>query len=89
MDAAAAFARRTTIVHDWDDASQVKWVDSTGIDLVRGHARLTGERTVAVETPDGSTVELRAKHAVTVSTGQRRPASRHPWPRRHRAVDQP
>lgn len=69
VDAAAAFARRTKIVHDWDDASQVKWVDSTGIDLVRGHAKLTGERTVVVETPDGSTVDLRAKHAVTVSTG--------------------
>jgi pyruvate/2-oxoglutarate dehydrogenase complex dihydrolipoamide dehydrogenase (E3) component len=69
VDAAAAFARRTKIVHDWDDASQVKWVDSTGIDLVRGHAKLTGERTVVVETSDGSTVDLRAKHAVTVSTG--------------------
>jgi len=69
VDAAAAFARRTRIVHDWDDASQVKWVDSTGIDLVRGHGRVTGERTVSVETPDGSTVDLHAKHAVTLSTG--------------------
>ncbi len=69
VDPAAAFARRTTIVHDWDDASQVKWVDSTGIDLVRGHARFTGVRAVSVEAADGSTVELRAKHAVAVSTG--------------------
>jgi dihydrolipoamide dehydrogenase len=69
VDPAAAFARRTRIVHDWDDASQVAWVDSTGIDLVRGHARLTGERTVTVETADGSTIDLRAKHAVAVSTG--------------------
>jgi pyruvate/2-oxoglutarate dehydrogenase complex dihydrolipoamide dehydrogenase (E3) component len=69
VDPAAAFARRTTIVHDWDDASQVKWVDSTGIELVRGHARFTGERMVSVETPDGSTVELRAAKAVAVCTG--------------------
>ena len=69
VDPAAAFARRTRIVHDWDDASQVEWVDSTGIDLVRGHARLTGERAVTVASADGSTVDLRAKHAVAVSTG--------------------
>ncbi len=69
VDPAAAFARRTSIVHDWDDASQVQWVDSTGIELVRGHARFTGERTVTVESPDGSTVELKARTAVAVSTG--------------------
>jgi pyruvate/2-oxoglutarate dehydrogenase complex dihydrolipoamide dehydrogenase (E3) component len=69
VDPAAAFARRTKIVHDWDDASQVEWVDSTGIDLVRGHARLTGERAVTVQSADGSTTDLRAKHAVAVSTG--------------------
>ncbi|MEO5919689.1 MAG: NAD(P)/FAD-dependent oxidoreductase [Pseudolysinimonas sp.] len=69
VDPAATFARRSTIVHDWDDASQVSWVDSTGIDLLRGHARFTGERAVSVEASDGTTVELRAKHAVTVSTG--------------------
>ncbi len=69
VDPAAAFARRTSIVHDWDDTSQADWVASAGIDLVRGHARFTGERAVTVESADGSLVELRAKHAVTISTG--------------------
>jgi pyruvate/2-oxoglutarate dehydrogenase complex dihydrolipoamide dehydrogenase (E3) component len=69
VDPAAAFARRTSIVHDWDDTSQADWVASAGIDLVRGHARITGERVVSVESSDGPTVELRAKHAVTISTG--------------------
>jgi pyruvate/2-oxoglutarate dehydrogenase complex dihydrolipoamide dehydrogenase (E3) component len=69
VDADAAFARRTRIVHDWDDASQVAWVDSTGIELVRGHARLTGVRSVTVQPVDGPAIDLRAKHAVAVSTG--------------------
>ena len=69
VDPAAAFARRTEIIHDWDDASQVSWLESAGIDLVRGHARITGERTVAVESADGSVTELAATHAVAISTG--------------------
>jgi dihydrolipoamide dehydrogenase len=69
VDPAAAFARRTSIVHDWDDTSQADWVASADIDLVRGQARFTGERAVSVTSADGSVVELRAKHAVTVSTG--------------------
>ena len=69
VDPAGAFARRTTIVHGWDDASQVAWIDSTPIELIRGKAHFTGERALTVETPDGSTVELVAKHAVAVSTG--------------------
>jgi pyruvate/2-oxoglutarate dehydrogenase complex dihydrolipoamide dehydrogenase (E3) component len=69
VDPAAAFARRTSIVHDWDDTSQADWVASADIDLVRGHARFTGERAITVTSADGSVVELRAKHAVTVSTG--------------------
>ncbi len=69
VDPAAAFARRTSIVHDWDDTSQADWVASAGIDLIRGHARFTGERAVSVESSDGAVVELRARHAVTISTG--------------------
>jgi len=68
VDAAGAFARRTVLTHDWDDSSQVDWLESVDIDLVRGRARFTGERAVTVETADGL-VELTARHAVTVSTG--------------------
>ena len=69
LDVAAVLARRTRIVHDWDDSSQVKWVSGAGIDLVRGHGRITGEKTVSVTSGDGSVRELRARHAVVVSTG--------------------
>ena len=69
LDVAAVFARRTVFTHDWDDSSQVTWLDRTGIALVRGHGRLTGVKQVAVTQPDGSVAHLRAKHAVVISTG--------------------
>ena len=69
LDVAAVLARRTRIVHDWDDSSQVKWVSGAGIELVRGHGRITGEKTVSVTDGDGAVRELRARHAVVVSTG--------------------
>src|SRR6187402_2410193 len=43
LDVAAVFARRNEIVHDWDDTSQVNWVNDTGIALLRGRGRITGE----------------------------------------------
>jgi dihydrolipoamide dehydrogenase len=69
VDAAGAFARRTVLTHDWDDTSQVEWLASAGIDLVRGHGRLTGERAVRVEAADGAVTDLTARHAIAVSTG--------------------
>jgi dihydrolipoamide dehydrogenase len=69
LDVAAVFARRNGLTHDWDDASQVEWVAGAGIDLVRGHGRLTGEKQVTVTASDGSTTVLTATHAVVVSTG--------------------
>jgi pyruvate/2-oxoglutarate dehydrogenase complex dihydrolipoamide dehydrogenase (E3) component len=69
LDVAAVFARRNTIVHDWDDASQVEWVDGAGIELLRGHARITGVKTVAVTGADGAVTEVTARHAVVVATG--------------------
>ncbi|HMO12036.1 MAG TPA: NAD(P)/FAD-dependent oxidoreductase [Actinotalea sp.] len=68
VDAAATLARRDSFTSHWDDSGQVEWLDSTGIDLVRGQARLAGERVVDVET-DGGVVRLTARHAVVVATG--------------------
>ena len=68
-DARAALRRRDTIVHDWSDDSQVKWLESTGIRLVRGHGRLSGVREVTVTADDGTTRVLTARHAVAVGTG--------------------
>ncbi len=69
LDVAAVFRRRNDFTHDWDDSSQVEWVHGAGIDLVRGHGRLTGTKEVTVTAEDGSTTVLTAKHAVVVSTG--------------------
>jgi pyruvate/2-oxoglutarate dehydrogenase complex dihydrolipoamide dehydrogenase (E3) component len=64
VDATATFKRRDAVAHDWDDSSQVKWLRGAGIDLLRGHARITGERQVTVEN-----IVYTARHAVAVSVG--------------------
>lgn len=69
VDVAAALQRRDEFVHSWDDTSQVEWLQSAGIDLVRGHGRLTGEREVTVTDAEGSETVLVARHAVAVCTG--------------------
>ncbi|PKI91082.1 pyridine nucleotide-disulfide oxidoreductase [Actinomycetales bacterium SN12] len=66
--AAEVLARRDDFVSHWSDDGQVTWLQNAGIDLVRGHGRLTGEREVTVTTGDGERV-LRARHAVAVATG--------------------
>jgi len=62
------FARRDSFTSNWSDSGQVEWLNSAGIDLVRGHGRLTAEREVTVATDSGERV-LKARHAVAVSTG--------------------
>ncbi len=69
LDVAGVFARRDRITHDWDDEGQVAWLDGAGIDLVRGHARFTGPKELAITLPDGGVTVLTARHAVAVCTG--------------------
>ena len=69
QDVAATLERRDSFTSNWDDAGQVRWVEGAGIDLVRGTARLDGERTVVVTGPDGGQTRLTARHAVAVCTG--------------------
>jgi dihydrolipoamide dehydrogenase len=71
LDVDAVLAHRNRMSADWKDDGQVEWIKSVGIDLLRGHGRLAGEREVSVETPEGDTVRLRARHAVAVCTGSR------------------
>ncbi|MCX4431277.1 MULTISPECIES: dihydrolipoyl dehydrogenase family protein [Streptomyces] len=71
LDVEAVLAHRNRMSTDWNDEGQVEWIKSAGIDLLRGHGRLAGEREVSVETPAGDTVRLRARHAVAVCTGSR------------------
>jgi dihydrolipoamide dehydrogenase len=69
LDAAAAFARRDYMTSGWRDDGQAAWLDSNGITLIRGTGRLAGERTVEVETADGTARRLRADRAVVLATG--------------------
>lgn len=52
-----------------DDGGQVRWLDGAGIDLIRGHARLAGERVVVVTTADGGATTVHARYAVVAATG--------------------
>ena len=69
LDVAAVLARRDSFANNWNDQSQVEWAEGAHIAVLRGHGRLTGPKEVTVTTPDGDEVVLRARHAVTVSTG--------------------
>src|SRR5581483_347468 len=48
LDVAAALARRDEVVHHLDDSGYEPWLADRGVELVRGVARLVGERTVQV-----------------------------------------
>ncbi|MFF2813296.1 dihydrolipoyl dehydrogenase family protein, partial [Streptomyces sp. NPDC058000] len=67
LDASAVLAHRDAAAAYWKDDGQVRWLDSAGIDLVRGRARLVGPRRVTV---DGGRT-FTARHAVAVCTGSR------------------
>jgi pyruvate/2-oxoglutarate dehydrogenase complex dihydrolipoamide dehydrogenase (E3) component len=69
LDVAAVLRRRDSFTSHWADDGQVGWLDSAGIALVRGHARLSGVREVTVTGADGTVSILSARHAVVVSTG--------------------
>jgi pyruvate/2-oxoglutarate dehydrogenase complex dihydrolipoamide dehydrogenase (E3) component len=64
LEPAEVLARRDTFTHDWKDDGQVEWLNGAKISLVRGQARLAGERLVSV-----GDVTLAARHAVVVATG--------------------
>ncbi|MBO0828500.1 MAG: NAD(P)/FAD-dependent oxidoreductase [Streptosporangiales bacterium] len=69
LDVAAVLARRDGFTSGWDDEGQASWLADTGIDLVRGRGRLTGEKTVSVRQGDDTAVTLAAEHAVVICTG--------------------
>ncbi|KRE94272.1 hypothetical protein ASG76_12920 [Nocardioides sp. Soil774] len=64
----ALLERRDTWVSHYDDAGQVTWAEGAGLAVLRGDARLVGERTVRVSSSDGDVV-VRARHAVVIATG--------------------
>ena len=64
LDPATVLARRDEVIHDLKDDVQLPWVADNGIELVRGQARLDGERRVIV----GDQL-LTARRAVVISAG--------------------
>ena len=64
LDADTVLARRDEVIHGLDDSGQLPWLESRGIALIRGMARLDGERRVRV----GDQV-LSARRAVVVAVG--------------------
>ena len=84
LDVAAVLDRRDRIVHGLDDDGQVEWVGSRGIELVRGHGRLEGERRVRV---NGEVLEVREAVVVAVGSATSMPpisglAESEPWTNR-------
>jgi pyruvate/2-oxoglutarate dehydrogenase complex dihydrolipoamide dehydrogenase (E3) component len=64
LDVPAALDRRDEVIHHLHDDEQVPWLEARGIALVRGHGRVTGERTVQV-----ADETLSARRAVVIATG--------------------
>jgi len=69
LDLSSVLARRDALTSSHDDSGQVDWLDSVGVDLIRGYGRLAGERLVEVETQSGEVRTYEAKRAVVVATG--------------------
>jgi dihydrolipoamide dehydrogenase len=64
LDPAAVLKRRDQVIHDLDDSVQLPWVEERGVHLIRGEARLDGERQVQVNDE-----LLTARRAVVVAVG--------------------
>jgi pyruvate/2-oxoglutarate dehydrogenase complex dihydrolipoamide dehydrogenase (E3) component len=64
LDVQAVLDRRDEVIHDLDDSVQLPWLADRGVELVRGVARLAGERRVVV-----GDEELEAARAVILATG--------------------
>ena len=64
LDPHVVLKRRDEVVHDLDDTSKLPWVRNRGIALIRGQARLDGERRVRV----GDEL-LEARRAVVLAVG--------------------
>ncbi len=71
IDVAAALAQRDYMTSNFTDAGQLPWLEHEDIELVRGHARLAGDR--VVEVGERRVVARRAV-IVAVGTGPAVPA---------------
>lgn len=63
--------RRDFYVDNWDDHTLTKMMEEGGVHIIRGHGRLDGRKRVIVNSNDGVSTILVARHAVVLSTGSR------------------
>ena len=68
LDVPSALAWRDEMTNGWRDAGAVAWLEDRQIALFRGRGRVTGERQVLVEAPDGDR-RLEATRAVVLAVG--------------------
>ena len=64
LDVGAVLRRRDEVVYHLDDAAHLPWLEERNVAVVRGHARLEGDRRVAV---NGDVIE--ARRAVVLAVG--------------------
>ena len=64
LDVEAVLSRRDEVIHDLDDSAQLPWLEQRGVTVLRGHARLAGERRVQL---NGSVISTR--RSVVLATG--------------------
>ncbi len=64
LDPEIVLARRDEVIHDRDDSGQLPWLESRGVELIRGRATFAGERELTVGAD-----RLSARRAVIVATG--------------------
>jgi len=62
-------AHRDAKVNHYDDVLQLQTLEKAGLTVIRGHGRLAGKQTVAVDTPDATSRTLRAHRAVVLTSG--------------------
>jgi dihydrolipoamide dehydrogenase len=84
LDVEAVLRRRDEVVHNLDDSVQVPWLEARNVTLVRGNARLSGERAVEL---DGTTYTARRAVVIATGTGPSLPpipglAEAHGWTNR-------
>lgn len=69
MDVEKALKRRNSLAANWDDAGQVSWLESVGVDLIRGVGRLAGAKAVEVTEHDGKLTRYEVSKAVVIGVG--------------------
>ncbi|WP_404291212.1 dihydrolipoyl dehydrogenase family protein [Glutamicibacter arilaitensis] len=63
LDVEAVLGRRDSFTSNWNDEGQIDWLDSAGVELIRGHGRLAGPGLVQVGDRQFSA------HAIALATG--------------------